>query len=114
MKTLSPSRTLLVIACFIVGALTVTADEQPTVKVANSDSVGPRTLEPQTRTAVVRDYLAAYVSSPHFRDLMTEMNNLKTSLSAIRYCLLLKSGSVTVRSMRAREEPRFCAASSTD
>jgi hypothetical protein len=38
------------------------AVEQPLVKVANADSVGPRTLEPQTRAAVVRDYLASWQS----------------------------------------------------
>jgi hypothetical protein len=52
---------LLVIG-LIAGTLTVSADEQPAVTVANADSVGPRTLEPQTRTAVVRDYLAAWQS----------------------------------------------------
>lgn len=45
----------------------------------------------------LRDYVAAYVVSPQFGNLVTELNNLKASLSAIRYCLLLKSGSVTVR-----------------
>jgi len=37
------------------------ADNQPGVTVANSE-VGPRTLEPLTRTAVIRDYLAAWQS----------------------------------------------------
>jgi DNA mismatch repair protein MutS len=44
-----------------------------------------------------RDFLAAYVSSPRFQELIAEIKNLKASLSAIRYCLLLKGDSVTVR-----------------
>jgi hypothetical protein len=45
----------------------------------------------------LRDYLAAYVSSPPFRELVSEIRALKKSLSSIRYCLLLKGDSVTVR-----------------
>jgi hypothetical protein len=62
MKTSWPIGALLVAACLILGGLMVAADEEPTVRIANPDSVGPRTLEPQTRTAVVRDYLAAWQS----------------------------------------------------
>jgi hypothetical protein len=62
MKTSRPIRALLAITCLILGGLMVVADEQPAVRIANPDSVGPRTLEPQTRTAVVRDYLAAWQS----------------------------------------------------
>jgi DNA mismatch repair protein MutS len=43
-----------------------------------------------------RDYLARYASSLPFRTLVTEMKKLKTDLSAIRYCLLLKADAVTV------------------
>jgi hypothetical protein len=43
-----------------------------------------------------RDYLARYSSSLPFRSLVTEMNKLKTDLSAIRYCLLLRGDAVTV------------------
>jgi len=50
------------VACLILGGLLLLAAEQPVVRVANADSVGPRTLEPQTRTAVVRDYVAAWQS----------------------------------------------------
>lgn len=42
--------------------LLVSAFEQPAIKVASTDSVGPRELETQTKTAVVRDYLAAWQS----------------------------------------------------
>lgn len=51
---------LLLVCCMIAGGFTVSADEQPVVSVANSDAVGPRVLEPQTKTAVVRDYLEAW------------------------------------------------------
>jgi hypothetical protein len=60
MKTSWPIGALLGIACLILGGLMVTGDAQPAVTIANPDSVGPRTLEPQTRAAVVRDYLAAW------------------------------------------------------
>jgi hypothetical protein len=36
--------------------------EQPDVRVESTDSVGPRQLEPQTQTSVVRDYLRAWQS----------------------------------------------------
>ena len=42
-------------------------------------------------------YLMEYVGSASFRNLVTELEKLKSDLSAIRYCLLLKDGSVTVR-----------------
>jgi len=40
----------------------MSAFDQPAVRVTSPDSVGPRTLEAQTKTAVVRDYLAAWHS----------------------------------------------------
>jgi hypothetical protein len=52
----------LLLTSFMVGGIVVSANEQPDVKIANADSVGPRTLEPQTRAAVVRDYLACWQS----------------------------------------------------
>jgi hypothetical protein len=63
-KLLRPCRSgaLLLGTCLVLGGFTVSADEEPAVRVASTDSVGPRTLEPQTRTAVVRDYLAAWQS----------------------------------------------------
>jgi DNA mismatch repair protein MutS len=44
-----------------------------------------------------REYLTEYIVSPTFRNLVTEAEKLKLDLSNIRYCLLLKDGSVTVR-----------------
>jgi DNA mismatch repair protein MutS len=44
-----------------------------------------------------REYLTEYVTSVSFRNLATEVGNLKSDLSTIRYCLLLKNGAVTVR-----------------
>ena len=44
-----------------------------------------------------RDYLTEYVASVSFCNLVTEADKLKTDLSAIRYCLLLKDAAVTVR-----------------
>jgi hypothetical protein len=52
----------LLLISFMVGGVVVSADEQAAVKIANADSVGPRTLEPQTRAGVVRDYLASWQS----------------------------------------------------
>jgi hypothetical protein len=50
------------IACSVLAALFVGASDQPKVHVEPTDSVGPRTLEKQTETAVVRDYLQAWHS----------------------------------------------------
>jgi DNA mismatch repair protein MutS len=44
-----------------------------------------------------REYLTQYVPSAFFRELESEMRNLKLDLSSIRYCLLLRDGTVTVR-----------------
>ncbi len=46
----------------VLAALFVGASDQPKVRVESTDSVGPRTLEKQTETAVVRDYLQAWHS----------------------------------------------------
>jgi hypothetical protein len=51
-----------VIACTLVAALSVSASDQPVVRVEPTNSVGPRVLEKQTETAVVRDYLQAWRS----------------------------------------------------
>ena len=44
-----------------------------------------------------RDYLAEYVCSPAFLELLARMGKLLSDLLAAKYCLLLKNGSVTVR-----------------
>jgi DNA mismatch repair protein MutS len=44
-----------------------------------------------------RQYLAEYIASAPFRNLLTEAEKLKLDLSNIKYCLLMKDGSVTVR-----------------
>jgi len=50
------------IAGSLLAALFVGASDQPGVRVEPTDSVGPRALEKQTETAVVRDYLQAWHS----------------------------------------------------
>jgi hypothetical protein len=52
----------IVIAFLALATLFVGASDQPKVRVEPTDSVGPRTLEKQTETAVVRDYLQAWHS----------------------------------------------------
>jgi hypothetical protein len=52
----------IVIAFSLLATLFVGASDQPSVRVEPTDSVGPRTLEKQTETAVVRDYLQAWHS----------------------------------------------------
>ncbi len=44
-----------------------------------------------------RDYLTEYVTSSSFRNLEAEAEKLKADLSNIRYCLVIKDLSVTVR-----------------
>ena len=44
-----------------------------------------------------RDYLAEYAGSVSFNKLATDTRTLKFDLSAIRYCLLIKGNSITVR-----------------
>jgi len=44
----------------IAAAVLLSASEQPAVRVAPMDSVGPRPVEKQTETSVVRDYLQAW------------------------------------------------------
>src|ERR1700758_401462 len=50
------------IVCSVLATLLVWASDQPAVRVEPTDSVGPRTLEKQTETAVIRDYLQAWHS----------------------------------------------------
>jgi hypothetical protein len=49
-------------ACSVLATLLVWGSDLPAVRVEPTDSVGPRTLEKQTETAVVRDYLQAWRS----------------------------------------------------
>lgn len=44
-----------------------------------------------------REYLTDYVASPSFHNLGAETENLKSDLSDIRYSVLIKDGSITVR-----------------
>jgi DNA mismatch repair ATPase MutS len=44
-----------------------------------------------------REYLAQYAESVHFKTLLGGAKELKSELSAIRYCLLIKDNSITVR-----------------
>jgi len=54
--------------------------------------------DPKSRGLIAfRKYLAQYADSGHFKTLMREAKKLKSELSSIRYCLLIKDGSITVR-----------------
>ncbi len=55
-------RTLPFIGCLVFTAMSVLGSDRPAVRVAPTDSVGPRTLEKQTQAAVIRDYLEAWHS----------------------------------------------------
>ena len=44
-----------------------------------------------------RVYLTQYAESDHFKTLLQEAKKLKSELSAIRYCLLIKDSRITVR-----------------
>lgn len=52
----------ILIAGLIFAAMFVFPLDQPAVRVESTDSVGPRTLETQTKAAVIRDYLQAWSS----------------------------------------------------
>lgn len=56
---MNPSRKPLLVAGCLIVALLFAGFEQPSVRV-DAVSAGPRTLEDQTKTAVVRDYLLAW------------------------------------------------------
>jgi len=64
-KQSEPTRAIFkpfLIAGSVLATLLVWGSDQPAVRVEPTDSVGPRTLEKQTETAVVRDYLQAWHS----------------------------------------------------
>lgn len=46
---------VVILACFLFAS-----SPQPGVHVAPMDSVGPRSIEPQTQSSIIRDYLAAW------------------------------------------------------
>ncbi len=52
----------ILIAGSIFAAIFVFGSDQPAVRVEPTDSLGPRTLEKQTKGAVIRDYLQAWNS----------------------------------------------------
>jgi DNA mismatch repair protein MutS len=56
----------------------------------------------------LRDYLAEYSTGAEFRGLATEARKLKADFAAVKYGLLLKDGSVTVRNYN--EEDNYSAA----
>jgi DNA mismatch repair protein MutS len=51
-----------------------------------------------------REYLTNYVASPSFRDLEAEKEQVKSKLSNIRYSLLIKDGSIIVRSYEGESD----------
>jgi hypothetical protein len=53
-------RTTLLAAVPVLAALLMSGAGQPAVRVAPMDSVGPRPVEKQTQSSVVRDYLQAW------------------------------------------------------
>jgi hypothetical protein len=69
-------RTLFLTVCLVSAGLPASSSEQPGVRVAPSEAVGPRLLEQQTATAVVRDYLAAWKSlSQAFEENRSDLLN---------------------------------------
>jgi hypothetical protein len=52
----------LFIVCSLFAAMFAMGSDPPAVRVEPADSVGPRRLEKQTETAVIRDYLQAWGS----------------------------------------------------
>jgi hypothetical protein len=56
------TRKSVLIVCSVFAAIFVLGSDQPAVRVEPTDSVGPRALEKQTETGVIRDYLQAWRS----------------------------------------------------
>jgi DNA mismatch repair protein MutS len=64
-----------------------------------------RALDVRSRgVRAFREYLTAYVESVPFRTLVTDTGTLLSQLSAIRYSLLIKDSSVTVRHYDAEND----------
>ncbi|MGA9352857.1 MAG: hypothetical protein WBV46_04150 [Terriglobales bacterium] len=51
---------LLPIGGAVLAAVLLSASTEPTIRVAPMDSVGPRPVEEQTQSSVIRDYLLAW------------------------------------------------------
>jgi hypothetical protein len=56
------TKPLLIIMCSLFGTIFALRADDPVVRVAPTQSVGPRPMEKQTETAVIRDYLKAWRS----------------------------------------------------
>lgn len=52
--------TLFLVGAPILAAVLLSADTKPTVRVAPMNSAGPRAVETQTQSSVIRDYLLAW------------------------------------------------------
>lgn len=52
----------------------------------------------------LREYLISYVNSNRFSSLLTETKELKTRLSSIKYCLLIKDNRVRVRQYESEND----------
>ena len=65
---------LILVGCSVFLAIFVLGSDQPAVRVDAPDSVGPRVLEKQTATAVIRDYLQAW------RSLSAALDKNRTNL----------------------------------
>jgi len=62
MKIVRKLAALLPVGGAILAAVLLSASTEPSVRVAPMDSVGPRTMESQTQSSVIRDYLLAWKS----------------------------------------------------
>lgn len=60
MRIAAKSSALLPIGGALLAAVLLSASTEPTVHVAPMDSVGPREVEDQTKTGVIRDYLLGW------------------------------------------------------
>jgi hypothetical protein len=61
-KAMNPARIAGVLACLFCAVLLAFASDLPAVHLDTSQPVGPRTLEKETQTSVVRDYLESWQS----------------------------------------------------